>query len=280
MKKNHNDYHPYPARILRVIEENSQIKTFELAFNDLERNTDFSYLPGQFMMVSVPHYGEAPISIASTPTKPGVIELSVRKAGTLTTAMHAMKQGDALGLRGPYGKPFPLETIKGRDLVFIGGGIGLAPLRSLINYCRDHGNEYGKITLLYGSRSPEDIAFSADLATWQDTQSVKCLLSVDSAGPDWHGHVGLVTTLLDQITPDPASSSAIVCGPSIMIRFVLAALSRMGFADDNIITTLERHMKCGIGVCRHCHMDNTLICADGPVFSLAQLRGLQGTELL
>ncbi|MDP2106908.1 MAG: FAD/NAD(P)-binding protein [Desulfobulbaceae bacterium] len=280
MKNIENNYLPYPAQILKVVKENSQIKTFELAFTDQDRNSSFTYLPGQFMMVSVPHRGEAPISIASTPTRPGMIELSIRRAGTLTNAMHTMKAGDTLGLRGPYGRPFPLKEFTGRDLVFVAGGIGLAPLRSLINYCLDHHNEYGQITLLYGSRSPEDIAFSDDLTAWQDTHSIKCLLSVDSAGPDWHGQVGLVTTLLDLITPDPARSSAIVCGPSIMIRFVLAALSRIGFADTDIITTLERHMKCGIGVCRHCHMDRTLVCADGPVFSLAQLRGMQGTELL
>lgn len=275
-----NSYLPHPARITRVVEENSQIKTFALAFTDPDLNGAFSYLPGQFVMVSAPHHGEAPISIASTPTRPGVIELSVRRAGALTTAMHAMAPGDLLALRGPYGRPFPLASCQGRDLLFVAGGIGLAPLRSLINFCLDHRPEYGKITLLYGSRSPADIAFSADLTAWQDQQAVECLLSVDTAGPGWQGHVGLVTTLLDLVSLEPARTSAIVCGPSIMIRFVLAALSRMGLADSEIITTLERHMKCGIGVCRHCHMDRTLVCAEGPVFSLAQLRGLQGTGII
>ena len=274
MKSIDNNYLPRPARIVKVSEENSQIKTFHLALSNPDHNAAFTYLPGQFMMVSVPHYGEAPISISSTPSRPGIIELAVRKAGALTTAMHGMLEGDTVGLRGPYGKPFPLPALKGRDLVFVAGGIGLAPLRSLINFCLDHRDDYGSITLLYGSRSPEDIAFSADLAAWQEEQGVHCLLSVDNAGPGWQGHVGLVTTLLEMIRPEPERSSAIACGPSVMIRFVLAALSRMGFADDHIITTLERHMKCGIGVCRHCHMDKTLVCADGPVFSLAELRGV------
>ena len=279
MNNNDNIYQPHPARILRVVEENSQIKTVELAFTDTQRNDSFSYGPGQFMMVSIPDHGEAPISISSTPSRPGTIELSVRQAGDLTTAMHAMKQGEVLGLRGPYGRPFPMDSLKGRDLVFVAGGIGLAPLRSVINFCLDHKDDYGAITLLYGSRSPQDIAFKADLKSWQDKKSVHCLLTVDTTGVGWHGHVGLVTTLLGQISPDLGRTSALLCGPSLMIRFVLAELTRMGFADDDILTTLERHMKCGIGVCRHCHMDRTLVCTDGPVFSLAQLRTLSGTEL-
>ena len=230
------------------------------------------------MMVSVPDHGEAPISISSTPTRPGSFELSVRKAGALTTAMHALKPDHLLGLRGPYGKPFPLESFKGRDLLFVAGGIGLAPLRSAINFCLDNKEECGTITLLYGSRSPQDVAFQADIKSWQD-EGVKCLLIVDTTGPGWQGNIGIVTTLLGQISPDLPRTSAFVCGPSLMIRFVLAQLSRMGLKDDDIFTTLERHMKCGIGICRHCHMDQTLVCVDGPVFSLAQLRTLQDTEL-
>lgn len=280
VKNESNNYYPHPARIVGVSKENSQITTFTLAFVDDEHAQAFRYLPGQFVMVSVPHAGEAPISIASTPTRPGTIELSVRKAGALTTAMHALQAGDQVGLRGPFGRPFPLEALRGRDLVFVAGGIGLAPLRSLINFCLDHPGDYGRITLLYGSRSPEDIAFSADLALWQASQKVTCLLTVDTPTPEWQGSVGVVTTLLPRISPDPARSSAIVCGPSVMIRFVLSELTRMGFADSDIVTTLERHMKCGLGVCRHCHMGPTLVCADGPVFTLAQLRGMPETELL
>lgn len=279
MNINDNIYQPHPARILRVVEENSQIKTFAVAFTDTRRNDSFSYGPGQFMMVSIPACGEAPISISSTPSRPGTIELSVRQAGVLTTAMHAMKQGEVLGLRGPYGRPFPMDSLKGRDLVFVAGGIGLAPLRSVINFCLDHQGDFGAITLLYGSRSPQDIAFKADLATWQDKKAARCLLTVDTTGVGWHGPVGLVTTLLGQISPDLDRTTALVCGPSLMIRFVLAELTRLGLPDESILTTLERHMKCGIGVCRHCHMDRTLVCADGPVFSLAQLRTLSGTEL-
>lgn len=276
---NDNIYLPYPARIDKIIEENNQIKTFSLTFSDPIRNESFDYRPGQFMMVSIPNYGEAPISISSTPSRPGSLELSVRKAGALTAAMHSMHEGEILALRGPYGKPFPMESFKGRDLLFVAGGIGLAPLRSVINFCLDKKEDFGSITLLYGSRSPEDVAFQSDIKSWQGEDSVECLLTVDTTGPGWLGNIGVVTTLLGRITPDFTRTTAIVCGPSLMIRFVLAELSRMGFSDENVITTLERHMKCGVGICRHCHMDNTLVCVDGPVFSLAQLRTMQETEL-
>lgn len=279
MKNDTNIYQPHPARVIRVTQENCQIKTFTLAFTDASRNEAFSYQPGQFMMVSMADCGEAPISIASSPSRPGALDLSVRQAGVLTRAMHTLHPGDVLGLRGPYGKPFPLAALRGRDLVFVAGGIGLAPLRSLITFCLDNRADYGAITLLYGSRSPQDIAFMADISAWQDKHSVPCLLTVDTSEPGWQGHVGVVTTLLGTIRPDPSRSTAIVCGPSLMIRFVLAELSRMGFSDDFIITTLERHMKCGIGVCRHCHMERTLVCADGPVFTLSQLRAMTGTEV-
>jgi NAD(P)H-flavin reductase len=280
LKTDENIYHPHPAKVVRIITENTQIKTFELMFTNPARNASFTYSPGQFVMVSVPHCGEAPISISSTPTQPGSLSLSVRKAGKLTNAMHTLKKGDVLGLRGPYGRPFPLEGLKGRDLLFVAGGIGLAPLRSVISYCLDKPGDYGKITLLYGSRHPTDIAFKQDLDRWRKTRQLECLLSVDTAGPDWQGQVGVVTSLFPKITPDPARTTALVCGPALMIRFVLADLCRLGFKDEDIFTTLERHMKCGIGICRHCHMDQTLVCVDGPVFSLSQLRHLKNSEFL
>lgn len=272
-------YLPKSAKIQAVIEENSQIKTFELAFTDTKHNESFTYQPGQFMMVSVPHCGEAPISFASSPTRPGTIHLSVRRAGKLTGAMHDMPKGAIVGLRGPYGRPFPMDDLKGKDLLFVAGGIGLAPLRSVINGCMDKRDDFGKITILYGSRTPSDIAFQADIEEWQQQPNVTCLLTVDEIESGWDGSVGVVTTLLDQIDMDTKSSVALVCGPPMMIRFVLADLSKRGFADENIITTMERHMKCGVGVCRHCHMDSKLVCADGPVFTRAELKDFDVMEL-
>lgn len=274
-----NSYLPLPAEITEIIVENSQIKTFVLRFADPAANRDFAYLPGQFMMVSIPHFGEAPISFSSTPTRPGTIHLSVRRAGTLTAAMHDLEPGAIIGLRGPFGKPFPLEKINGRDLLFVAGGIGLAPLRAAINYCLDQGDDYGRKVILYGSRTPADIAFKADLDEWQQRDDCTCILTVDEAGPDWDGHVGVVTTLLDDIDLEAGQAVALLCGPPLMIRFVLAKLSRSGFKENNIITTLERHMKCGVGACGHCHMDDKLICIDGPVFTHAQLVELEVMEL-
>ncbi len=274
-----NIYLPRPAQIKKVVQENSQIKTFELTFTDKEYNLAFSYQPGQFMMVSVPHCGEAPISFSSSPSRPGKIDLSIRRAGKLTTAIHQLKKNAVIGLRGPYGRPFPMEDLKGRNLLFVAGGIGLAPLRSVINYCLDREEEYGDITILYGSRTPSDIAFSEDLQAWKNRKHVTCLLTVDEPESGWAGNVGVVTTLFDQVTPVKTNTAALVCGPPVMLRFVIAKLKDMGFADVDIITTLERHMKCGVGICRHCHMDEKVICYDGPVFSYAELKRLDVCEL-
>ena len=263
-----NIYLPKPARVDKIIDENSQIKTFVLSFIDPASQQSFSSQPGQFLMVSLPHCGEAPISISSTPTRPGSIHLSVRKAGLLTSAMHGLAPGDIIGVRGPYGKPFALEELAGRDLLFVAGGIGLAPLRSVINHCLDSGHD-GRIEILYGSRTPSDIAFKEDIAFWQDQKNVTCRLTVDVAEPGWDGPVGVVTSLLTEVDFDPKNSVALVCGPPMMIRFVMAELSAKGYDDEKIITTMERHMKCGVGACGHCHMDDRLVCVDGPVFEAA-----------
>jgi sulfhydrogenase subunit gamma (sulfur reductase) len=264
-------YLPECARIIEVISENSQIKTFVLEFADADLNKTFSYEPGQFMMISVPHVGEAPISISSTPTRPGNIHLSVRRAGRLTAALHDLEAGATLGLRGPYGRPFPVKFLHGKDLLLVAGGIGLAPLRSLINYCLDNGRLFGTKTILYGSRLPSDIAFKTDLEVWSGRADVRCLLTVDAPEEGWDGPVGVVTILLDRVELDPKKSVALTCGPPIMIEHVLTELERMGFYDDNVITTMERHMKCGMGFCGHCHMGDKFVCTDGPIFTKAEL---------
>ena len=271
-------YLPRTAEIIEVIEENSQIKTFVLSFVDKKFKDAFSYEPGQFIMLSLPHCGEAPISISSTPFLPGTIDLSVRKAGKLSGALHRLQKGSVVGIRGPYGKPFPMERLYGRNLLFVAGGIGLAPLRSVINSCIKKDKETS-ITLLYGSRSPSDIAFREDIASWQEQDNVSCLLTVDSDEEGWQGDVGLVTSLFDKCSFDPANTLALACGPPMMIKAVLAECERRGFDDKDIITTMERHMKCGVGICRHCHMDGKMICKDGPVFTLEELKCLDVMEL-
>jgi NAD(P)H-flavin reductase len=273
-----NIFLPRMAIIKDIIEENSQIKTFITAFHDEQYNQAFTYKSGQFMMVSMPHHGEAPISISSTPSRTGHLHLSIRKAGSLTGAMFALKKGNIIGLRGPYGRPFPVEEFDG-DLLFVAGGIGLAPLRSVINYSLDQGSGSGKKTILYGSRSPADIAFRADFETWRQHAEVTCLLTVDEADESWTGSVGVVTALLDQIAVDVGKSCALVCGPPIMIRYTLAKLAQMGFSDQNVWTTMERHMKCGQGTCGHCYLDGTMICMSGPVFNREELKALHPEEL-
>lgn len=271
-------YLPRQAKVEQIVVENSQISTFVLAFSDKQYNDAFRYQPGQFMMVSMPHCGEAPISISSTPTRSGTIHLSVRKAGKLTNGMHKLQVGDTIGLRGPYGRPFPMRQLTDRDLLFVAGGIGLAPLRAVINNCLDQRDQFGAITVLYGSRTPSDIAFQDDLTLWQK-QGVDCRLTVDVAEKGWDGAVGLVTSLMDDLHTEPSKSTALICGPPLMFRAVLGRLTSIGFVDEHILTTMERHMKCGVGICRHCHMDGKLACVDGPVFSLAELRKLKIMEL-
>lgn len=272
-------YRPNPARIVEIIEENSQIKTFVLAFVDQDLPQEFSFEPGQFMMLSVPHCGEAPISISSSPTQAGTIHLSIRAAGKLTNAMHQLGLGDTVGLRGPYGRPFPMADLVGHDLLFVAGGIGLAPLRSVINSCLAEARfANNRLTILYGSRTPSDIAFQADLDSWHNKPQVDCHLTVDLAEPGWDGAVGLVTRLLDQVKLDPARSKALLCGPGPMIKAVIGELKGRDYHNKNIITTLERHMKCGVGLCRHCHMGPTLVCKDGPVFTWEELHKLNVTE--
>ncbi|MBA3004839.1 MAG: oxidoreductase [Desulfurivibrio sp.] len=271
-------YLPRQAKVEQIVVENSHISTFILAFSDKQYNDTFRYQPGQFMMVSMPHCGEAPISISSTPTRTGTIHLSVRKAGKLTNGMHGLRVGDTIGLRGPYGRPFPMRQLTDRDLLFVAGGIGLAPLRAVINNCLDQRDQFGAITVLYGSRTPSDIAFQDDLTLWKK-QGVDCRLTVDVAEAGWDGAVGLVTSLMDDLTTEPSQSTSLICGPPLMFRAVLGRLTSIGFVDEHILTTMERHMKCGVGICRHCHMDGKLACVDGPVFSLAELRKLTIMEL-
>jgi len=265
---NNNVYLPRQAVIMDILDETPLVKTFVLSFRDGGPDSALSYEPGQFVMLSVPHHGEAPFSFSSTPTRSGSLELSIRKAGRLTSALHRMLPGMAVGIRGPYGRPFPMREIEGRDLLFVAGGIGLAPLRSVINYCLDRG-AYGAITLLYGSRSPSDICFRKDIEAWSETPGMSCLLTVDQPDDKWDGRSGVVTGLLENVYIIPESSVAIVCGPPVMIKFVLQQLLGMGFQKDSIIVTLERHMKCGIGLCGHCHMGQKLVCTDGPVFRLS-----------
>ena len=236
----------------------------------------FTYRPGQFAELSIFGVGECPISIASTPTRKGFLEFCVRAVGQVTNALHELDVGSKIGVRGPYGNPFPLSELEGRNLLFIGGGIGLAPLRSLINYVLDNRDHYGEVELIYGARSPQDLAFKDELKLWGEQEGVTVYLTVDRGDERWRGPVGFVPSFLREIAPSPQEKVAFTCGPPIMIKLVMEALEEMGFPPDHMVTTLEMKMKCGVGKCGRCNIGSRYICRDGPVFTLEQLKALPG----
>jgi len=242
-----------------------------------DKSSESDYKPGQFVQVSVLGAGEVPISICSSPTQKGYFELSVRNTGLVTGAIHALKKGDEIGIRGPYGNCFPIEQAVGRNLIFVGGGIGLAPLRSAIMFVLHKRSDYGSVQILYGSRSKEDIVFVDDLEQWGTSKQSIVYTTIDRPQPGWTGHTGVVTTLFDKIR-GLTDSKVFICGPSIMIHFAIKELLDAGWAPDDIITTLERHMKCGVGKCGHCYLGGKYVCTDGPVFTYSQINAL-GVEV-
>ena len=270
-----NIYYPHPASIIDVKEETPDIKTFTLSFKDEEIQNRFTFRPGQFVLLSVLHCGEAPISICSPPTFSKGLELSIKKMGRLTGEVHRYSKGDEAGLRGPYGNGFPLEELCGHDLLFVGGGIGLAPLRSLVEYVLSNRSDFGEVTVLYGARTPADLVFRDDLAAWAGKEDLNVMITVDRGDSEWKGEIGPVTHLWKKATIYPSTTKAIICGPPVMISFVVSDLLKMGFNEDDIITTLERHMKCGVGKCGHCSIGSKFTCIDGPVFTYRQLKELQ-----
>lgn len=274
MANRENPYLPYPAVIQRVKEETSDIKTFSLAFKDKARQTTFYYRPGQFVQVSILGLGEAPISLSSAPCCNGSFELSVKRSGRLTERLHQLKPGDEIGIRGPYGNGFPYEEIKGKNIVFVGGGIGLAPLRSLINSIIANRDDFGSLQILYGARTPADLVFKDELNCWSETDGVEVLVTVDIGDERWTGNVGVVTTLFAKTRISADNTAAFICGPPVMIPFVIRDLLEIGLPEEWIICTLERHMKCGIGKCGHCNIGSKYVCLDGPVFNYRELKQL------
>ncbi|NQT20292.1 MAG: FAD/NAD(P)-binding protein [Planctomycetes bacterium] len=262
-------YLPRPATIVKVRQVTPTEKLFELRLDD---GSDLGHQPGQFVEVSLFGYGEAPISVSSSPTRKGTFELCVRAAGSLTNAMHKLPEGATIGIRGPYGNGFDTEQLKGKDILFIGGGIGLVPLRSLINYVLDNRGDYGKTTILYGTKSPAEILFTDELKAWEEDPTVDFRMTVDRGDENWTGHIGVITTLLEDLETGPATTYAVVVGPPIMYKFVLLSLRSQDFRDDHVIVSLERRMKCGVGKCGHCQMNSIYVCQDGPVFNYARIK--------
>lgn len=271
---NKNIYTPDLAIIKKVCDEAAGIKTFTLEFQEPEIQKSFDYRPGQFVELTVFGVGEAPISITSSPVNKGYLELTVAAVGKVTRALHLRKEKDIVGLRGPYGNGFPFDEVKGKNILFVGGGIGAAPLRSLINQMFAQRRDFAKISILYGARESRFLCFIDDLEGWGKTENSEVLLTVDAPDAKWWGNVGVVGSLLPKIDIDIKNTVAFICGPPIMIHFVLLDLLKMGFEEEQIITTMERRMECGVGICGHCNIGKSYVCLDGPVFSYHQLREL------
>ncbi len=272
-----NIYLPHSAIIKEIISETPDIKTFRLTFKDERLQKSFTYLPGQFVEFSVYGVGEAPFCLASSPTRPGQIECTIKNMGKVTQAIHELEVGDEVGIRGPYGNGFPVKELVGKNLVLVGGGIGLAPLRSLIQNILDKRDEYGDVLIIYGAKSVENLVYHKELEEWQNSPRVKMVLTVDPGGEDkkWQGEIGFVPIVLEKVNPSADNGMLITCGPPIMIRHVLlGATGKMGYRPQQIITTLEMKMKCGLGKCGRCNIGRVYICKDGPVFNYQQLKEL------
>jgi sulfhydrogenase subunit gamma (sulfur reductase) len=265
-------YLPQIARISSVRDETPDTKTFGLQFRDPEDHARFQFRPGQFVELSVFGFGEAPFCVASSPTRRERIETTVRRTGRLTNALHELGPGDELGLRGPCGNWFDLEAAQGKDLLFVAGGIGLPPLRSVIWNVLDERKRFGRVTILYGARTPTDLVYKDELRQWEARSDLELLVTVDQGEPGWSGNVGMVPILFEQTTLRPKSTLAYVCGPPIMIRFVVQDLLMRGFAEQSVISTLERMMQCGVGKCNHCAIGHRYVCRDGPVFTYQQIK--------
>ena len=270
------DYTAYKMRIDRIVQETSDVRTFRLNFCDADQGERFEFRAGQFGLYSVFGAGEATFCIASSPTRRGYIECSVKNCGKVTHELHQCNEGDIIGFRGPYGNSFPIDRMVGKNLLFIGGGIGLAPVRSVIWNCLDRREEFGDVSILYGARTVADRVYKDELKIWKDMPDVRMVTTVDPGGetPEWDDKVGFVPTVLKEMAPDPANTVVVMCGPPIMIKFTLMPLKELGFPMESVYTTLENRMKCGVGKCGRCNVGNQYVCKDGPVFSCSELEAL------
>jgi len=273
MRENESLYTPRMAEIVESRAVTPRERFFEVRLKDGE---PLGHSPGQFVEVSVFGVGEAPISVSSSPTKQGeTFEMCIRNAGNVTDALHKLPVGATIGIRGPYGRGFPLDDLRGSDLLFVAGGLGLVPLRSLINYAVDKRDRFGRLTLLYGSRTPSDMLFADEIERWKASGDFSVETTVDLADTSWDGHVGVITKLFDYANINPSSTTAIAVGPPVMFRFVIKSLLKMGIYESRIFLSLERRMKCGVGKCGHCQIDDVYVCQKGPVFPYTRLRKLK-----
>jgi len=261
-------YLPQPA----TIKKQRLMNATELYIRLEMDKSSLEYCPGQFVEVSVAGFGEAPISISSSPSFQDGFELVIRRAGNVTKAIHSKNVGDKLGIRGPLGKGcYPVEESKGKDLIFICGGIGLVPQRSFINYVLDNRQDYGKVTVLLGTKCRNQRFFHSQITRWKYREDIRFLETIDEADDCWQGNVGVVSTLIPKVERELADSYVFICGPPVMFKFVLLALEESGVSKENIFVNLERRMKCGVGKCGHCQINDKYVCIDGPVFRYSEL---------
>jgi NAD(P)H-flavin reductase len=269
-------YLPKVAVLDRVVDEIHEVKTFSWHFEDPDEQRKFKHFrPGQFAQVSLFGVGEFPTSLPPSPTEDETF-FTVRQVGSCTSALHQLKPGDKFAVRGPYGNGFPMEEYYGKNLVFVAGGIGLIPLRSAIVYALAHRDKYRRIQIFHGAKTPKELMYVPKLLEWEKTPGVECHLTVDRAAGDWTGNVGVVGSLFKKpgVNVPVENTIAFVCGPPIMFRFVIKDLLGMGFQERNIVSTLERYMKCGVGKCGHCCIGVAYVCVDGPVFTYEQIKKL------
>ncbi|MFZ5801363.1 MAG: FAD/NAD(P)-binding protein [Candidatus Omnitrophota bacterium] len=268
-----NEYLPTKAVIEKIIDETPDSRTFILRPKN-KADKVLKYKPGQFLILSLPGYGEAPFTFASCPNRDGRLQISVRKVGALTNAMHEFKEKDIVGVRGPYGNTFPLDKIKNKNLLFVAGGCGIAPLRSLIQHVFRNRKDYGKVEIIYGCKTPKDRFYKAEIERWKNYPDTRVHLTVDEPDTTWGGACGVVCVLFPRIKLNPNSTMVFLCGPGVMIKFAIKDILKLGFKENNIYASLERHMKCGIGKCGHCYVKGKYVCLDGPNFSYTQMKEL------
>ncbi|NHJ19785.1 MAG: heterodisulfide reductase subunit F [Candidatus Lokiarchaeota archaeon] len=271
-----NPYIPILTKVKSIISENkvNDIKTIELQFQKEDDYKSFDYIPGQFAEISIIGKGECPIGIASSPTEEGSIKFTIKKMGTVTSMFHRSDIGDTIGVRGPLGNGWPIEELKGKNIVVIGGGFAFSTLRSLILYILDekHRKDYGNVTVIYGNRDSGEVLYRDVLEEWEKRDDIDVVLTIDREEEGWTRKVGFVAAIVKEVAPSPDNAVAIICGPPIMIRTAVDELVKIGWKDEQILNSLEMRMKCGIGKCGRCNIGSKYVCIDGPVFSLAELK--------
>lgn len=277
--QNQNPMKPYLGKLVAVKDLATEIKLFRIEMMNGGNEAFASYRPGQFAFVSAFGFGEAPFGIANTPQRGPYVDFAVNRLGSVTTGLHELGEGDIVGVRGPLGNSFPMDAFKGKNLIVLGGGIGGAPLRPVIQTVLDHRADYGHLTILWAARNPSLLVFTDEYDEWRAAPDSNLHLTVDQADEKWDHNVGLITQLLEKVAPSPENAVTITCGPPIMIYYVTRMLAQMGFALKDNYVTLEARMHCGLGKCGRCNLGSKLVCVDGPVFTMAQVGELMETFL-